>query len=61
MDWIPKVDATVVTRILDAGGAILGKAACENNSKHAMTSEAEYIFFHKRNTKDRILKSLKKL
>ncbi|KAG4442690.1 hypothetical protein IFR05_001797 [Cadophora sp. M221] len=31
VDWIPKVDATVVTRILDAGGVILGKAACENN------------------------------
>jgi amidase len=27
--YIPEVDATVVTRILDAGGAILGKAHCE--------------------------------
>ncbi|KAH7322004.1 amidase signature domain-containing protein [Rhexocercosporidium sp. MPI-PUGE-AT-0058] len=31
VDWILKVNATVVTRILDAGGVILGKAACENN------------------------------
>lgn len=31
VDWTPKVDATLVTRILDAGGVILGKAACENN------------------------------
>ncbi|KAG8526823.1 uncharacterized protein KY384_008252 [Bacidia gigantensis] len=30
IDWIPKVDATVVTRSLDAGGIVLGKAACEN-------------------------------
>ncbi|KAH8669761.1 amidase signature domain-containing protein [Tricladium varicosporioides] len=27
--WIPNVDATLVTRILDAGGLILGKSACE--------------------------------
>ncbi|NIR31944.1 MAG: hypothetical protein GWN84_22085 [Gammaproteobacteria bacterium] len=27
--YIPNVDATVVTRILDAGGTILGKATCE--------------------------------
>ncbi|TVY62840.1 Amidase [Lachnellula suecica] len=31
VDWVPKVDATLVTRILDAGGVITGKAACENN------------------------------
>lgn len=31
VDWVPEVDATIVTRILDAGGIILGKAACENN------------------------------
>jgi amidase len=31
VDWVPKVDATLVTRILDAGGLITGKAACENN------------------------------
>ena len=28
-EWIPNVDATLVTRILDAGGVILGKSACE--------------------------------
>ena len=28
----PSVDATVVTRILDAGGEIVGKAVCENFS-----------------------------
>lgn len=28
--YIPPVDATVVTRILDAGGTILGKAVCES-------------------------------
>lgn len=30
VDWTPEYDATVVTRILDAGGVILGKSACEN-------------------------------
>jgi amidase len=28
--YVPEVDATLVTRILDAGGAILGKAVCES-------------------------------
>ena len=28
--YIPDVDATVVTRILDSGGCISGKAVCEN-------------------------------
>jgi amidase len=28
--YVPEVDATVVTRILDAGGTILGKATCED-------------------------------
>ena len=28
--YVPDVDATVITRILDAGGHILGKAVCEN-------------------------------
>jgi amidase len=27
--YVPDVDATIVTRILDAGGKILGKAVCE--------------------------------
>ncbi len=30
--FVPSVDATVVTRILDAGGEIVGKAVCENFS-----------------------------
>jgi amidase len=28
--YVPEFDATVVTRILDAGGTIIGKAACED-------------------------------
>ena len=28
--FVPDVDATAVSRILDAGGRILGKAVCEN-------------------------------
>lgn len=28
--WTPEIDATVATRIMDAGGLIKGKAACEN-------------------------------
>ncbi len=28
--YVPEVDATVVTRILDAGGTIIGKTACED-------------------------------
>ena len=28
--FVPDIDATVVTRILDAGGHIVGKAVCEN-------------------------------
>jgi len=28
--YIPEIDATVITRILDAGGTIAGKAHCEN-------------------------------
>jgi amidase len=30
LSWTPNLDATVVTRILDASGLITGKAACEN-------------------------------
>lgn len=29
-DFVPAQDATIVRRVLDAGGTILGKAACEN-------------------------------
>lgn len=28
--YVPRVDATIVTRILDAGGSIVGKAVCES-------------------------------
>ena len=28
--YVPEIDATIVTRILDAGGAILGKSVCES-------------------------------
>ena len=28
--YVPDVDATIVTRILDAGGEIVGKAVCEH-------------------------------
>jgi amidase len=30
LDWTPEIDATVTTRILDTGGIITGKTACEN-------------------------------
>ncbi|CAG8961663.1 hypothetical protein HYFRA_00006200 [Hymenoscyphus fraxineus] len=38
--WIPKMDATVVSRILDAGGIIKGKAVCENLSTSAASFTA---------------------
>jgi hypothetical protein len=31
-DWVPNTDATIVTRILESGGTIIGKAVCENLS-----------------------------
>lgn len=30
LNWTPEVDATIATRIMDAGGLIMGKAACES-------------------------------
>lgn len=39
-DWIPDTDATVVTRILEAGGTILGKAVCENMSLWGMSDSS---------------------
>jgi amidase len=30
LDWTPEFDATIATRIMDAGATITGKAACEN-------------------------------
>ena len=41
VDWVPLVDATIVTRILDAGGVVKGKSACENNCFGAV----RYVFF----------------
>ena len=31
-DWTPNTDATIVTRILETGGTVVGKAVCENLS-----------------------------
>ncbi|KAK8057305.1 amidase signature enzyme [Apiospora saccharicola] len=39
-DWTPNMDATVVTRILEAGGIIRGKAVCENLSAWAVSCSA---------------------
>lgn len=39
-DWVPKTDATIITRILDAGGVIKGKAVCENLSMSAASYTA---------------------
>lgn len=38
--WIPKMDATIVTRIVDSGGTITGKAVCENLSQSAASFTA---------------------
>lgn len=38
--WTPQTDATVVTRILDHGGIIVGKAVCENLSRGAVSCTA---------------------
>ncbi|KAH9884228.1 amidase signature enzyme [Xylariomycetidae sp. FL2044] len=40
VDWIPKIDATVVTRVMDAGATIVGKAACENSCLEGMSATA---------------------
>ncbi|TPX11775.1 uncharacterized protein E0L32_007512 [Thyridium curvatum] len=39
-DYTPEMDATIVTRILEAGGTILGKAVCENLSLCASSFSA---------------------
>ncbi|KAK6906025.1 hypothetical protein I204_01162 [Kwoniella mangroviensis CBS 8886] len=41
-DYTPDVDATVVSRVLDCGGHILGKAACENFSHGATSSSSPF-------------------
>jgi len=38
--WAPKMDATIITRILEAGGTIKGKAVCENLSQSAASYTA---------------------
>ncbi|KIK70024.1 hypothetical protein GYMLUDRAFT_91000 [Collybiopsis luxurians FD-317 M1] len=38
--WKPTTDATIVTRILEAGGTLLGKAVCENLSMSASSFSA---------------------
>ncbi|KAI1857727.1 hypothetical protein JX265_011142 [Neoarthrinium moseri] len=40
VEWVPEIDATVATRIMDAGGIILGKAACENSCCEGMSATA---------------------
>ncbi|GME37042.1 putative amidase [Neofusicoccum parvum] len=37
VDWTPEIDATVATRIMDAGGTITGKATCENSCMEAVS------------------------
>lgn len=32
MDWVPKTDATIITRMIEAGACITGKSVCENLS-----------------------------
>ncbi|KXL48849.1 hypothetical protein M433DRAFT_150651 [Acidomyces richmondensis BFW] len=38
--WTPMTDATIVTRILEQGGTITGKAVCENLSRGAVSVTA---------------------
>ncbi|KAI1774433.1 amidase signature enzyme [Hypoxylon cercidicola] len=40
VDWVPDLDATVITRVLDAGATIIGKAACENSCLEALSGTA---------------------
>ncbi|CAK7226155.1 hypothetical protein SBRCBS47491_006135 [Sporothrix bragantina] len=39
-DWVPNTDATIVTRILEAGGIVSGKAVCENMSMWGVSTSA---------------------
>ena len=53
--FIPDIDATVATRILDAGGTILGKAACvdfcyEGNGEYAPPAFLPDVERHKKQT-----------
>ncbi|KAF8578611.1 amidase signature enzyme [Ramaria rubella] len=38
--WVPNTDATLVTRILEAGGTIVGKSTCENFSHYGTSGTA---------------------
>lgn len=38
--WTPKLDATVVTRVLENGGIVTGKSVCENLSRGAVSITA---------------------
>ncbi|KAI1138381.1 amidase signature enzyme [Hypoxylon sp. FL0543] len=40
VDWVPEIDATVATRVMDAGAIIVGKAACENSCLEGMSGTA---------------------
>lgn len=39
-NWVPKTDATVVTRVLEAGGQIIGKGTCENFCSYGVSNTA---------------------
>ncbi|KAK8055987.1 amidase signature enzyme [Apiospora rasikravindrae] len=39
-DWTPQMDATIATRVLEAGAQITGKAVCENLSRGAVSVTA---------------------
>ncbi|EIN04448.1 amidase signature enzyme [Punctularia strigosozonata HHB-11173 SS5] len=39
-DWVPKLDATVVTRLLEAGATIVGQAVCESMCTFAASFSA---------------------
>ncbi|KAL4244303.1 Amidase signature (AS) superfamily protein [Abortiporus biennis] len=41
-DWVPTLDATVVTRILQAGGTITGKATWENFCAYGVSNTAAH-------------------
>ena len=38
--WTPKMDATVISRVLANGGTVVGKAVCENLSRGAVSCTA---------------------
>ncbi|GBE87908.1 Glutamyl-tRNA amidotransferase subunit A [Sparassis crispa] len=41
-DWVPTTDAIVVTRVLEAGGIITGKATCENFCAYAISNSSRH-------------------